>query len=216
MEFEMTRRSLLAGLVLTPVGIALAATKSLGAETVVPVGPKRSGGSGSNYFPDFVLQTHDGKNVRFYEDLLKGKVVLINFFYAKCEKFCPPQTMNLVKVQNLLGDRLGRDVFMYSLTLKPEVDTPEVLREYAQEHGAKPGWRFLTGKPEEIDILRRKLGFRDPDPIVDKDTSSHVGVVLYGNETRNMWSACPALTKPEEIIRYVGWVVDPANSAPIA
>ena len=216
MTFEMTRRSLLAGLVLAPVGIALAATKSLGAETSGPVCTGRSAGLGSNYFPDFVLQTHEGKNVRFYEDLVKGKVVLINFFYAKCKKFCPPQTTNLVKVQNLLGDRLGRDVFMYSLTLEPDVDTPEVLKEYAEEHGAKPGWKFLTGKPGEMEILRRKLGFVDPDPIVDKDSSSHVGMVLYGNETRNMWAACPALTKPEEIIRYVGWVVDPANSAPIA
>lgn len=214
MSTNMTRRSLLAGLVLAPVGLALAPLKTLGAEILASNAAGKS--SQSNYFPNFLLQTQDGSNVRFFDDLIKGKTVLINFFYANCQRFCPSQTKNLVKVQNLLGDRLGREVFMYSLTLKPEEDTPEVLKRYAETHGVKPGWKLLTGKPGEMEILRRKLGYVDPDPAVEKETFSHIGVIIYGNEPRNLWSACPALTNPDEIVKYVSRVVDPSKAVPFA
>src|SRR5260370_42088967 len=72
------------------------------------------------YFPDVVLRTHDNKKGRFYEDLIKDKIVTINFFYAKCDGVCPGITANLVKVQKLLAQRVGRELFMYSITLKPE------------------------------------------------------------------------------------------------
>src|ERR1043165_9587367 len=83
------------------------------------------------YFPNVHLATHLGKTVRLYEDLVKDKIVTFNFFYATCEGICVPITSNLVRVQALLGDRVGRDIFMYSITLKPKQDPPEVLREYA-------------------------------------------------------------------------------------
>jgi protein SCO1 len=210
MSTNITRRSLLAGLVLAPVGLALGPLKAWASEISASNGAGKS--SRSNYFPNFVLQTQDGSDVHFFDDLIKGKTVLINFFYAKCQNFCPPQTKNLVKVQNLLGDRLGREVFMYSLTLKPAEDTPEVLREYAEGHGVKPGWKFLTGNPQEMEILRRKLGFADREAAVEKETFSNVGVILYGNESRNLWSVCPALTNPDEIIKYVSRVVDPSKA----
>ena len=93
--------------------------------------------------------------MRFYDDLIKDKVVVINFMYAQCEGICVPVTQNLKRVQNLLGKRVGRDIFMYSITLKPEEDTPEKLKHYVQMHKLKPGWTFLTGKPDEIQTLRR-------------------------------------------------------------
>ena len=86
-------------------------------------------------FPNVTLTTHEGKKVRFYDDLIKDKIVLINFMYVKCEGICPGTTANLLKVQKMLGDRVGRDIFMYSITLKPEEDTPECaqpLREGVQ------------------------------------------------------------------------------------
>src|SRR2546426_10278505 len=123
----------------------------------------------SRYFPNVTLTTHEGRKVKFYDDLIKDKIVTINFMYADCEGVCPGITMNLAKVQKALGDRVGRDIFMYSLTLKPEHDTPAVLKEYAEMHGVKPGWSLLTGDPADMELLRRKLGFVDPDPEVDKE-----------------------------------------------
>jgi protein SCO1/2 len=158
------------------------------------------------YFPNVVLTTHEGKKVRFYDDLIKNKIVTINFMYADCAGICPGVTANLVEVQNALGKRVGRDIFMYSITLKPEHDTPKVLKEYAKMHGVKPGWLFLTGDPKDIELLRRKLGFTNLDPKLDADKSQHIGNVRYGNEARQLWAACPGLAKPAWIAESIQWV----------
>ena len=158
------------------------------------------------YFPNLVLTTHDGEKVRFYDDLVKDKIVIFNFMYAKCEGICMPVTMNLVKVQKLLGDRVGRDIFMYSLTLKPEEDTANKLASYAHMHKVGPGWKFLTGSPADLELLRRKLGYVDPDPEVDKDKSNHIGVIKYGNEPLQRWGGCPAMSKAPWIVKTLSWV----------
>src|SRR5262249_52281267 len=139
------------------------------------------------YFPNVVLRTQEGNEVRFYDDLVKNKIVTINFFYANCEGICPVVTANLVKVHKLLGDHIGRDIFMNSITLKPEEDTPEVLKMYEKMHGIGPGWRLLTGKAEDIERLRKSLGFTYPNPVIDKDKSQHIGNIRYGNEPLMLW-----------------------------
>jgi protein SCO1/2 len=164
------------------------------------------------YFPDLVLTNHEGKKVRFYEDLIKDKIVIMNMMYVKCDGICMPMTMNLMRVQKLLGDRVGKDIFMYSFTLKPEEDTVEKLRHYAHMHHIKPGWSFLTGSPADMELIRRKLGYVDPDPVVDKDKSNHIGVIKYGNEPLERWGGCPALSKPTWIVKTLSWVDWPKNA----
>lgn len=154
-----------------------------------------SSGPRAKHFPNFVLTTHEGNKVRFYDDLIRGKQVMINFMYAQCADICPGQTANLLEVQKALGEHVGRDIFMYSITLEPGRDTPMVLNDYAKGFGIGPGWLFLTGKPSEIEILRRKLGFVDPDPELDKNKTQHIGLVLYGIEPLDRWAACPALAR---------------------
>ena len=167
------------------------------------------------HFPNVELTTHEGRKVRFYDDLIRDKVVVINFMYAKCEGICPGITTNLVKVQRLLGERVGKDIFMYSFSLKPEQDTPEALAEYARMHKVGPGWQYLTGAPADLELLRRKLGFTDPDPLVDADKSNHIGNVRYGNEPLQRWAACPGMSKPEMIVESIGWLM-PQESRPPA
>ena len=159
-----------------------------------------------------MLSTHEGKKVRFYDDLIKDKIVVINFMYAECEGICPGITANLVKVQKALGNRVGRDIFIYSITLKPEEDTAAVLKEYAEMHGARPGWTFLTGKPDDIELLRRRLGFVDSDPEVDKDKSQHIGNVRYGNEPLQQWGACPGQANPAWIVKLISGVDWPKDT----
>jgi len=171
--------------------------------------PPSGGGFRSDYFPNVVLQTHQGKKVRFYDDLVKGKIVVFNMMYAQCEGLCPPMTANLVKVQQQLGCRVGRDIFMYSITLQPEVDTPPALKRYAKMHGVKPGWLFLTGRPADVDQLRRKLGFFDIDPAVDQDKTEHIGLVRFGNEALDRWAATPALSDPGRIVQSILWMDHP-------
>ena len=154
-------------------------------------------------FPNVTLTTHEGKKVKFYDDLLKDKIVLINFMYVKCEGSCPGTTANLVKVQQLLGDRVGKDIFMYSITLKPEEDTPKVLAAYAKAYKVKPGWQFLTGDPKDVELLRQKLGFIDRDPVRDANKSNHIGMLRWGNEPHTLWAGCPASLAPSKIVKEI-------------
>jgi protein SCO1 len=158
-------------------------------------------------FPNVQLQDQDGKQVRFYDDLIKDKIVTINFFYAKCEGICPTVTANLAGAQKILGDRVGKEIFMTSISLKPEHDTPAVLKEYAEMFKARPGWSFLTGKPDDVEHLRRSLGFTNLDPKLDKDTSQHIGNVRMGNEPLMLWAACPGMARPEFVAKSITWMI---------
>src|SRR5262245_61867689 len=144
-------------------------------------------------FPNVSLRTHDGRTVRFYDDLLRGKIVTINFMYVECEGTCPGVTSTLVEVQKELGDRVGRDILMLSITLQPAADTPGRLTAHARRYGAGPGMIFLTGLPREIDLLRHALGFSDErNPDQDADRRKHLGILRVGNEARDWWTACPS------------------------
>jgi protein SCO1/2 len=161
---------------------------------------------GAEYFSNVTLTTHEGRTVRFYDDLIRGKIVMFNMMYAQCDDICPITTDNLVRVQSLLGPRVGRDVFMYSITLDPKQDTPQDLKVYAAVHGVKPGWQFLTGSPADIRFVRYRLGFSDPDPAVDGRKATHTGALRIGNDVYERWAMAPALTGPEHILSTVNHV----------
>ncbi len=190
-----TRRHLLAGLGATALGALGTRTASAAPSAAKPLAAQR--------FPNVPLRTHTGATVRFYDDLVRGKIVVINMMYADCEGLCPPMTNNLVRVQKLLGNRVGKDIFMYSITLRPEKDTPQDLADYAEMHGVEPGWIFLTGAIQDVERLRYALGFFDPDPAVDKQAARHVGMVRIGNDAFNRWSMAPALAVPEQIVSSI-------------
>lgn len=102
---------------------------------------------------------------------------------------------------------MGRDVWIYSITLKPEQDTPEILAQYAESLGAGPGWSFLTGRPQDIQLLRKQLGFYYPDdPERDVDTAQHLGFVLMGNEPHGWWGTVPTTAAPRQIVQLLTWL----------
>jgi protein SCO1/2 len=180
------------------------------ADGVEDLRPKKSG-PGTKHFPNFLMRTHEGKEVRFYDDLIHGKHVVINMMYADCKGLCPPITANLVKVQELLKDRVGKDIFIYSITLRPETDSPQALKDYAKMHGVKPGWLFLTGRAADVEALRRKLGFTDPDPVRDKDKANHIGLLRIGNEVTDTWIAIPGVSRPQNMIKRILWLETPKD-----
>src|SRR5215831_9911745 len=159
------------------------------------------------YLPNVTLYTQDNKRVRFYDDLVKDKIITINVFYANCEGVCPAITANLVKVQKLLGPRVGRDIFMYSMTIKPEEDDVKALKMYQQMHGIGPGWTLLTGKPDDVELLRKSLGFTYPNKRIDQDKSQHIGNIRYGNEPLMLWAACPGMAHAQWIVESISWVM---------
>jgi protein SCO1/2 len=155
-------------------------------------------------FPNLPVVTHEGRTVRFYDDLVRGRTVVFNMMYTVCTGICPISTANLLQVQQALGHRLGRDLFMYSLTLQPQFDDPRALRDYMQRYGIRqPGWTYLTGQPQDMDRLRRALGFFDSDPALDGDLRTHTGMVRAGNDALNRWLMVPAFSSSRRIVSAV-------------
>ena len=159
-------------------------------------------------FPNTELVTSDGEKVKFYDDLLKDKIVIVNMMYADCNGICPTLTSNLKSVRKILRKEIDHDIFIYSITVNPEKDTPAVMKAYAKMHGVNdPQWMFLTGKPDELDELRHKLGFADPNTTIDRDKSRHSGMLRYGNEPMAVWGMCQGSAEPEWIAQEVGFAI---------
>ena len=165
------------------------------------------------HLPNLPLLTHEGKRVLFYDNLVKGRIVTLNFFFAKCDEICPRVTANLAKVQKLLGDDLGTKIFMYSFTLKPQEDDVDAIRHYREMYDARPGWTFLTGKPEDLERIRKGIGFTYPDPAIDKDRTQHIGNVRYGNEPLMLWGACPGMAQAKFVAESIHWMLRPSASS---
>ncbi len=170
---------------------------------------------GRDYFPNVELTTHEGATVRLYDDLLKGKSVAINVMFTACNDECPMETARMVQVKQLLGDRVGKDIFFYSITLDPERDTPEALKAYAKKFNTGPGWLFLTGKPADLKLIVRKLGLSKGSKADSKD--DHSASLMIGNEPTGQWMRNSALDNPDflevTIRNFLGWKdVTPAKS----
>ena len=136
-------------------------------------------------FPNPQLTDQDGKKVRFYEDLVKGKIVLINFIFTTCDAYCPMDTARLKKVQDLVGDRMGKDIFFYSVSIDPVADSPHILRAYRKRFGAGPGWTFLTGDEADITAMRKGLGLYTEG--FEKSKSDHSQNIMVGNDSSGEW-----------------------------
>lgn len=165
---------------------------------------------GANYFPNIPLTTHEGKEVRFFDDLIKDKIVAINFIYTSCPDTCPLETAQLTRVQSIMGDRLGKDVFFYSITIDPKVDTPAVMKEYREKFGAK--WDFLTGKEADIIKLRRKLGLYIEE--IQDGSNNHNVSMIIGNQTTGRWMKRSPFENPHVLADQIGNWLDGWKAKP--
>lgn len=157
---------------------------------------------GSTYFPNVELTNHRGEKVRFFDDLIKGKKVMINFIYTTCADTCPLETARLSEVAEILGDRIGDDIFFYSITIDPDRDTPEVLADYRERFGVGEGWDFLTGKDEDLLLLRKKLGLYVSEE--DKLNTDHNVNLLIGNQTTGQWMRRTPFDNPYALAGQIG------------
>src|SRR6058998_2034096 len=162
---------------------------------------------GADYFPNVPLVTQDGTTVHLYDDLLKGRSVAINVMYTSCKDECPLETARLAQLQRLLGERMGKDIFFYSITIDPKRDTPKVLKAYAEKYGVGPGWLFLSGKDEDIRLATKKLGLSRVRDAASKD--GHSASLMVGNEPSGLWMRNSAVDNPQflatTIGNFLGW-----------
>jgi protein SCO1/2 len=158
---------------------------------------------GADYFTNVELLNQDGKVVHFYDDLIKDKIVVISFIFTHCGDSCPAETASLRQVQKLLGDRMGKDIFFYSISIDPEHDTPKVLKDYAERFKVGPGWSFLTGKKADITLLRKTLGlFRDD--VEASKLAEHTTTIMIGNEATGQWVKRSPFDEPKVLAWMIG------------
>jgi len=150
--------------------------------------------------PDTVLIDQNGRKHRFYTDLVKGKTVLMNAVYTSCPGVCPIQTSVFARVQGLLGDRVGKDVQMISVSIDPVTDTPERLKSYAQKFHVQPGWLFLTGSKQDVGEVLRAMDLYAAVP------SEHTPIAAVGYEPGAVWMKMINITAPSDIVGRLDYV----------
>ncbi len=208
----MTKRFLFAAALCLSLAAAVSAQQPQPKPPAPPTDPHAGHGAhaqpgheptaAEKYFSDVELVNQDGEKVRFYSDVLKGKTVVVNAFFTTCTSVCPPMNRSMEKIQEAFGDRVGKDVFLVSITVDPATDTPVRLKEYAAKFHAQKGWTFLTGKKENLDWALYKLG----QYVEDKE--GHKTVIIIGNEATGLWKKALGMAKVEELIQIVESVAD--------
>ena len=162
---------------------------------------------GAQHFPNVVLTTQHGTKVRLYDDLLKGKAVAVNTFFAGCGDVCPLGTAKMLELQKLLGDRVGRDIFFYSISVDPFNDTPQAMQAYADRFNIGPGWLFLTGSEKDVQIASRKLGLGALEATAPRD--NHSTTLMVGHEPSGQWMKNSVTDNPRfvagSIQTFLGW-----------
>ncbi|HEX6095411.1 MAG TPA: SCO family protein [Thermoanaerobaculia bacterium] len=171
------------------------------AELVDQVSRSKFSDAGLKYFTDVPLLDQDGRKVRLYSDLIAGKTIVVNSFFASCPGSCPVMTGTFRKIQTALGDRLGRDVHLISITVDPENDTPAALRKFAKDAAARPGWSFVTGDKTNVAQALHKLGLKTDLK------ENHTAVVIIGNEPKGVWKKAFGLAPSEDVLKLVQEVV---------
>ena len=160
---------------------------------------------GAAKFTNALLRTQDNKEVRFYDDLIKGKQCVINLMYAQCHGACPLVTTVMKRTYRDLKDRMGKDLFFYSISVKPQDDSPEALKHYAEMRNADlPGWYFLTGDAYDIETIRFRL-FNMGHIGVDSDFAMHSGTFRIVNDATNYWGHAGAFASQQHILQRISW-----------
>ena len=155
-------------------------------------------GTETKFLPDLTLRDQNGRKVRFYSDLIKDKIVLISFFYTSCTFACLMQGKVFSELQAELGERLGKEVFLISVTMDPETDTPERLKRWAAQHGLRKGWTLVTGSKDEMAKLGGHLTGNPRGRI-----QMHSSFIYIGNDRKNNWAATYGLAAPKTLVKKI-------------
>lgn len=159
--------------------------------------PTADGTTDKFVIPDLVVSDEDGKELKFYTDLVKNKKVIVNFIFTSCKGICPTAGSHSSKLQTALGKRLGTDVFMITITTDPKNDTPERLKTWSTRYNPAPGWTLVTGS---VDNVTRLLQVFTGD---GTNTGYHVPAVCIVDDVKKSQNWTYGLAPIEEILRMV-------------
>jgi cytochrome oxidase Cu insertion factor (SCO1/SenC/PrrC family) len=156
-----------------------------------------------DYFTNLEVIDQDGRKLKFYDDVLKDKVVAINFIFTNCQGACPLMTRHLTLVRDLLGPEVGNEIHFVSMSIDPLRDTPAAMKEFAQTHDADQDyWRFVTGDPENLEYIVKKLGQ------YTEDVEAHSTLLLAANVRTAHWTKIPPNVPPNGVVERLRMLVE--------
>ena len=178
--------------------------------------PSASGRRVSAKFSNATLMDQHGRQLDFYDDIVKDHPVCLNVFYTRCQGSCPGTTQKMRSLRHRLKDEFGPEMRFISLSLEPDVDTPEELQDYMtlfeiENDPTLPEWFFLTGQPEDIESLRRSFGLYELDAELDRDKTQHAATLTFGNDRTNRWAALPVGSSMDDLVTTITRITGNTN-----
>lgn len=167
-------------------------------------------------FPNATLMDQHGRQLKFYDDIVKDHPICLNVFYTRCQGSCPGTTQKMRSLRHRLKDEFGFKMRFISISLEPDVDTPKELQDYMtlfeiENDPALPEWLFLTGQPEDIESLRRAFGLYERDPELDRDKTQHAATLTFGNDRTNRWAALPVGSSMDDLVTTITRITGNTN-----
>ena len=151
--------------------------------------------------PDVTVLDQHGKSLNFYRDLVKGRVVAVNFVFTTCTAICPSLTATFRKVQQQLQEN-SVNAQLISISVDPTTDTPERLRAFAEKFKVAPGWTFVTGSSSDIDSILKEFG------VAVATKTDHTPMILIGNDEAGYWTRTYGLSSPTAIVKLISEAAD--------
>lgn len=146
---------------------------------------------------DTTLLDQDGRAVHLKRDVIGRKIVVVDFVYTSCTTVCPLASAMFADLQAQLGDRLGSEVELVTITVDPVRDTPARLKSYAAKFQAKPGWTWLTGSPVAVNELLKGMG------AYATDFTQHPLMTLVGDGRSGQWTRFSGLPEPKRLAEHL-------------
>jgi protein SCO1/2 len=189
------KRSILASLIILFLACSLGNSQSQ--DAAARVVELDIGGVGKIKIPDLVLRDQNGRRVRFYSDLIKDKVVVLSFFYTSCAYTCTMQGKSFSRLQSLLGERLGKSVFLISVSTDPAKDSPAQLKAWGEHYDVHSGWTLVTG--EQAEMNRLLIPFTGSPA----GGGMHTPTTFIGNDRTGVWASAAGVFTPADLLKVV-------------
>ena len=164
--------------------------------------PEEIDAASRDYFSDTYLLNQNGEEVRFYSDVLKDQIVVINFIFTNCQGACPMMTQKLLMARQAMGEEASQKIRFVSISIDPARDTPAALREFASKQRADGNWVWLTGAQDDVDHVVKKLGQYFPD------VNEHSTMMIAGNVGTRLWMKLPPSAPAAAIAEKLRELID--------
>jgi protein SCO1/2 len=146
---------------------------------------------------DRLLLDQDGEELMFVSDVIGDNIVVMDFVYTTCTTICPVLSALFTQVQGKLGDAVGDEVRLVSMSVDPVRDTPQRLKAYSAKHRAGDGWLWLTGSKGEVDDVLLGLG------AYTSNFEDHPSMVLIGDGRTGEWKRLFGFPNPDRVVQIV-------------